>query len=420
MRIGAQAHLTYCSNIHPGETWPEVQANIERHVPAIRDRLAPEAVFGIGLRLSARAATELAEPAALEAFQDFLAENGLYVFTLNGFPYGTFHGTRVKEAVYQPDWRDPERLRYTNQLADLLAALLPDHDDIEGTVSTVPGAFKPEVRSAADVAAMAEHLLQHAAHLVELHRRTGRRIALALEPEPHCFLETVAETIAFFRDHLHSAAAQARLAALTGLTEADAGIALRRHLGVCHDLCHAAVEFEDPLRSLDDLEAAGITIGKLQISAGLRIEALTPAAMQALEAFQDPVYLHQVVESASGGVRRFVDLPQAFASVPGASASGAREWRVHFHVPVFLEALGAFGSTQAFVRAVLARHRERPVSRHLEVETYTWNVLPEHLRTVDMTEAIARELAWVREQLTTVVPVNERPLRDSELPRTKA
>lgn len=403
MNLGGGVHLTYCSNIHPGESWAEVRANLGCHVVAVRDRLMPAGDFGIGLRLSARAAHELAEPAALAEFRDFLARQRLYVFTLNGFPYGTFHGARVKEGVYLPDWRSPERLRYTNQLADLLAGLLPvplpGDMALEGSVSTVPGAFKPALGWPHDVALMVEHLLRHVAHLVALHARTGRRIALALEPEPHCFLETIAEVIVFFEGELHGPAAVQRLAALTGLDPAAAAEALHAHLGICLDLCHAAVEFEDAADGLRRLDQAGIRVHKIQISAGLRLPALDTAALEALRRFDDAVYLHQVVEQGPGGLTRFADLPEALASLHHGTAG--REWRVHFHVPIFLDRLAPFASTQAFIREVLAIQRTRPVSAHLEVETYTWGVLPEPFRGGTVDEAVARELAWVRTELAS-------------------
>ena len=401
MKLGDGVHLTYCSNIHPGESWPEVRANVERHVLAVRARLAPGADFGIGLRLSARAAEALSAPAVLAEFRAFLARERLYVFTLNGFPYGTFHGQRVKEAVYLPDWRDPERLRYTNLLADLLAALLPEpaagETAIEGSVSTVPGAYKPALGGASDVAAMAEHLLQHVAHLVRLRARTGRLVALALEPEPHCFLETIAEAVDWFARDLHGPAAAHRLAALSGLDVAAATQALHDHLGLCLDLCHAAVEFEDAAGCIRQLEEAGIRVLKVQVSAGLRLPLLDAEALEALRRFDDPVYLHQVVQRGPLGLQRFADLPQALAALQGEAAD--REWRVHFHVPIFLDRLAPFSSTQPFVREVLALQRRQAVSAHLEVETYTWDVLPEPFRSGSVDEAVARELAWVRAEL---------------------
>lgn len=397
MKLGAGVHLTYCSNIHPGESWAEVRANLGLHVRAVRDRLAPQGSFGVGLRLSARAAAELSDPAVLAELRQFLADQRMYVFTLNGFPYGTFHGTRVKEQVYLPDWRDPERLRYANLLADLLAQLLPDEADLEGSVSTVPGAYKPALAGPDDVAAMAELLLQHVAHLVQLRARSGRLITLALEPEPHCFLETIGEVVGFFAGHLQGPPAVARLMALTGLDRAGAARALHDHLGVCLDLCHAAVEFEQPADCVRRLDRAGIRVLKMQISAGLRLLRLDAAALQALSRFDDAVYLHQVVQQGPDGLRRFADLGDAFASLQGPSAD--HEWRVHFHVPIFMDQLAPFASTQAFIREVLAIQRARPVSMHLEVETYTWGVLPEPFRSGPVDEAVARELSWVLEEL---------------------
>ncbi len=401
MKLGAGVHLTYCTNIHPAESWAEVRANLGRHVTAVRDRLRPAGDFGVGLRLSARAAKELSEPAQLTELQGFLRRERMYVFTLNGFPHGRFHGSRVKEDVYLPDWRSPERLRYTDLLADLLAALLPDaapgEAAIEGSVSTVPGAYKPALGGSGDAALIVEHLLRHVAHLVGLRARSGRLIALALEPEPCCMLETLAEAVDFFERHLHGRAAVARVMALTGLARAAAERALHEHLGVCLDLCHAAVEFEDAAQGIQQLAEAGIRVAKMQISAGLRLPTLDAQAITALRRFVDPVYLHQVVQRGPAGLVRYSDLPEALASLPVATAG--LEWRVHFHVPIFLEQLAPFASTQAFIREALAVQRTAPVSAHLEVETYTWDVLPEAFRDSSVDDAVARELAWARAEL---------------------
>lgn len=392
MKIG-RSHLGYCTNIHPGETWDEIRPNLERFLPEVRRRVSPDAPLGVGLRLSAVAAEELLRPAVLEAFEDFLRRESLYVFTVNGFPYGPFHGTRVKEGVYMPDWREDARLEYTNQLADLLARWLPE-DAQPGSVSTVPGAFRTALHGPADASRIAELLLRHAAHLVELERRTGRRIVLALEPEPCCMLETIEQAVAFFREHLHCATAAARLGALTGLDSAASLAALRAHLGVCLDLCHAAVEFEQPEQCFDRLEDAGIAIAKVQVTAGLRVARMTSEAAEALRGLEDGVYLHQVVERGAEGLRRYVDLGEALSAARWQREDC--EWRVHFHVPVFLEQLDGFASTQPFVREALALHRERPRSPNLEVETYTWSVLPGRHRRDPVEQAIARELEWVR------------------------
>jgi hypothetical protein len=387
-------HLTYCTNIHPGETWPEVAASLERHLPEVKRRVAKGQEFGVGLRLSAIAAAALREPGALKELKALLASNGCYVFTLNGFPYGPFHGRPVKEQVYQPDWRHEPRVAYSDQLADLLADLLPDDPALEGSVSTVPGTFKPLAGAPGATREMARNLIRHAAHLVGIRERTGRTIALALEPEPCCFLETIDETVRFFEQHLFGAAAARQLSELTGLARGAAETALRRHLGVCYDVCHAAVE--DAASSLRALQAAGIGVPKVQLSAALRIAEVKPQTAAQLRPFDEPVYLHQVIEQKGDGLTRYLDLPEALATIDRGIGS---EWRVHFHVPIFLAELKDFSTTQAFLREILILHRQQPISQHLEVETYTWDVLPESYRQVDVASAIGRELTWVIEQL---------------------
>lgn len=389
------AHLTYCTNIHPGERWPEVLENLRTRVLEVKQRVSPGAPFGVGLRLSNAAALELAEPGELERFRDFLAQSGSYVFTLNGFPYGPFHGEPVKSAVYRPDWRHPARADYTARLARLLAALLPEGQ--QGTISTVPGGFKPELGRAEEHAAVARALVAATADLVRLEREQGKRIQLALEPEPCCLLETTSETVRFFEEHLLSRAALGDLARELAITGAEAERALRAHLGVCLDACHAAVEFEAPDAAVDTLLGAGLSIGKIQLSAGLRLPSLSAEALDALRAYDEPVYLHQVVaERADGELLRYVDLPEALAS---REALAAREWRVHFHVPLYRERLERFVNTQPFLVQLLARQRRAPISEQLEVETYTWDVLPPEQRAGGVVASIARELGWVLEQL---------------------
>lgn len=402
MRItapGGTVHLTYCTNIHKGESWAETRAALEAHLPEVKARVSPDAPMGVGLRLSALAARELAAGEELARFRTWLDREGFYVFTLNGFPYGPFHGTRVKEEVYQPDWSRPERVAYTKLLAELLAALLPEEPGLEGSISTVPLSFRPLAVDLGLLPKAVRNLLQAAADLVEVERRTGRTIALALEPEPHCLLETVEEAVTFLEQRILAPEPVAIFARMAGLPYAGAEAVLRRHLGVCLDVCHAAVEFEDLPAALRRLEAAGIAVPKLQLSAALEVPEVGPGAVERLARFEDGVYLHQVVERGPRGrLRRFRDLADAFAEA--ASAQG-RTWRVHCHVPVFVDQLDGLASTQSTLAEVLAIQRERPISRHLEVETYTFDVLPPELRAPGVDEAIARELEWARERLLT-------------------
>ena len=398
MRLAAPGtpHLTYCTNIHPGESWAEIRGNLERFVVAVKARVSPDAPFGVGLRLGDAAARELDDAAALDALCAFLDTHGLYVFTINGFPYGPFHGTPVKERVYRPDWLDPERVAYSDRLARILTRLLPDEPGLEGSVSTVPGAFRTSVRAEADLATMARHLAMHVATLHRLREATGRTITLALEPEPACIFETTAEAVAFFEERLLAPSLRAEMARFVGVAASSVETVLRRHIGLCIDACHAAVEFEEPAEVVALAAGAGVRIAKMQLSAGLRIPRLDAPARAALAAFAEGVYLHQVVERRDGALTRWTDLPDALA---GVDPEAEREWRVHFHVPVFQRDLGAFENTQGVLADFLALVAAEPVTQHLEVETYTWDVLPPALRTTDVVTGIARELAWVIERL---------------------
>lgn len=400
--IAGRPHLTYCTNIHPGETWPDILRNLKQYVLQVRDRVARNRAYGIGLRLSGQAAATLSEPNTLNEFRTFLRNHNLYVFTINGFPHGTFHGTAIKEKVYLPDWLDEARLHYADQLAHILAALLEDHPDINGSISTVPGAFKSRASAPGAVSLIAQRLLRHAATLHTLNETTGRRLVCALEPEPCCLLETIAETIAFFKNHLFSQLAIAEFSRLTGLSSMRAEETLRRHLGVCLDACHAAVEFEQPDTALNALREAGIGIAKIQLSAGLRLPRVDRETLTALRPFAESTYLHQVVERRGHILTRYEDLPPALdhADREPETDTGEREWRIHFHVPLFLNRLGPFENTQPFLVRLLQLQREQAPTAHLEIETYTWDVLPEDYRNMPVVEAITRELQWVMGALT--------------------
>jgi sugar phosphate isomerase/epimerase len=393
-RLPGGPHLTYCTNIHAGETWAEINASLDAHVPAIKAAVSPDAPFGIGLRLSGIAAAELARPAALASFRDQLDRLGAYVFTVNAFPYGPFHGTRVKEQVYEPDWRTEERVAFTLNAARTLAALLPESGF--GSISTVPGAFKPRALEPGAIEAMVERLLAAAAELIALRRNTGRHIALALEPEPCCFLETVEEAVAFFNERLFASRPVARFAALVGLSSAEAETELRQVMGICYDVCHGAVEFEDPVAALRRLKREGIGVPKIQLSAALRVPEMTRDHLSRLQRFDTAVYLHQVVVR-NGRLDRFTDLPVAFAAFRAGAATG--EWRIHCHVPVFLSDLEELRSTQDALISVLHALRREALSPHLEVETYTWDVLPDRLKTGSKAADIARELDFVQREL---------------------
>jgi hypothetical protein len=394
-------HLTYSTLVHPGDTWEELWQSLQAHLPRVKERVCPDAPFGVSLRLSAAAARTLAtDPARRAELRAFLRANDLYVYTVNAFPYGPFKGRVVKEQVYEPDWRSEARTAYTIDVADVLADIAPA--SVEPSIQTPPLGFKPNITTAEDVRGFTEHLLQVVAHLVDLRRRTGRTVTLAIEPEPYCFLETTPEVIAFFHDELHSGTAALELARLADIPVSEAHAALHVHVGIVFDVCHQALEYEDVTSSLQNLVAAGIPILKLQEAAAIRVPEVDDERVEALRRFCDTIYLTQTLELRDGELKRYLNLEDAIAA--WEADPGPREWRVHFHVPVFLEDLGPFRSTRQAIAEALAMHRETPLSGHLEIETYTWDVLPDELRSDDIVDYVAREIEWVRDQLLAIVP----------------
>ena len=381
-------HLTYCLNVHPGERWSENLAAIETHARAVRDRVAPTQPFGLGLRLSRQAADELAGGPNLAAFRRMLADNLLYAFTVNGFPYGSFHGAPVKTQVYRPDWSLAERRDYTIRLAEILAALLPD--GVDGSISTVPLSYKPWGSSDGQLRTMIDNLVAVVARLAALRRETGREIHIGLEPEPDCLLETTDEVVRFFEGPLASHGVP-MLASLLACSRPEAETLLRRHLGVCVDTCHLAVQFESPTASLARLRRHGIRVSKIQLSAALEVDA-APTPPARLREFCDPVYLHQVRRRSANVITGYADLPEALA----APESGAPSvWRIHFHVPLYFTGDADLRSTAPALDDAFWAEIARGDISHLEIETYTFHVLPPSLRTGTVAESIAREFAWV-------------------------
>ena len=408
IRQGDSLELTYCANIHPGETLDEVEENIRTYATAVKKQVAPDDSMGIGLRLSNRAAEELTgNEARLERFCSLFEDHGLYAFTINGFPYGNFHRQRVKDEVYKPDWRTAERRIYTERLAEILARLLPD--GVEGSISTSPISYKPwlanqNTRNDA-LRAGAGQLAETAFRLFEQRERTGQLIHIGMEPEPDCLIENTAETVSFFEEWLWIHGAR-RLTQEHGLASTQAEDILREHIRLCYDTCHFAVEFESPGEALSAFRRAGVRLSKIQISAALRVPLEKPDAagqrtsrnelIEALEPFAESTYLHQVVaRSEDGTLHHYRDLPDA---LPCLMSEDAEEWRIHYHVPVFIDRFPHFYSTQEDITATLAQVLRDASCPHLEIETYTWEVLPDRLKT-DIVPSIVREYAWVMDCL---------------------
>lgn len=382
--------LSYCTNVHPGRTVAEVEGGLDRYTVPIKTNFGGD--LAAGLWLAASVVRELEQTAdGARRFADGLAQRGLSCHTLNAFPYGDFHSARVKENVYRPDWTQPDRLSYTLACARCLAAFLPEGS--EGSISTVPLGFKPFEQPEDFADRCAAQLIELARGLDRLHQDTGRLIRLAIEPEPFCVIETTAETIQFF-DRLR-----------THASDANAVEAVRTHLGVCYDVCHQAVEFEDVAESIRSLVRSEIRLNKVHITCA--IEVAEPAqrgdAMETLSRYIEPRYLHQTfAKTASGQIARYVDLDSTMVSHPADEFRNAPIWRVHFHVPVDAEQLGPLGTTRSELKKALAVIPELDYAPQLEVETYTWEVLPGG-GSPNIVEGFSRELLATRALLEQFV-----------------
>lgn len=379
MKLNHGLHLAYCTNVHRGDSWEDTWRALREHTLAVRRRVAVGRSYAIGLRLSHRAASELAQGDNLNAFRRWLEAEDCYVFTINGFPYGSFHGSRVKEQVYAPDWSTPERLAYTTLLFELLVQLIPK--GASGSVSSVPGSFKPWiVLDAERRASIFKNLTVAGRSIADLADRSGCDLHLGLEPEPCCQFETSLETVKFFDAWRASDAV------------VDAENLLQR-VGVNYDCCHLAVEYENARPALDRLRAAGLRLSKLHISSALKLIP-DAAGLAAVAKFDEPVYFHQVVvnDTRTKRIRRFVDLRYALVDAEGRLPD--EEWRVHFHLPLHAAPGSPFMDTRDHVLEAFDWMAENPgVIGHAEMETYTWEVLPAALR-IGIEEQLVREYAW--------------------------
>jgi hypothetical protein len=321
----------------------------------------------------------------------------MYLYTVNAFPYGPFKNRVVKKDVYEPDWSTDARATYTMQVADILAEVAAPH--VQPSIQSPPLGFKPKVTGPEYVNEFTRHVLKVIAHMVELEKTTGRTVTLALEPEPACFLETTAEALDYFKNHLYASTAVISLAAQTGLNKSQAETALRKHLGMVYDICHQAVEYEDIGKSLQALADAGIPVFKLQEAAALRVPNVTKETVEAMRPFADTVYLTQTVEKSDGKLTQYLNLEDAFAAFD-KNPKLKREWRTHVHVPVFLDKIGEhFETTRFAIEEALKFHKKHKLSPQLEIETYTWDVLPASMKSGDIVDYVQRELDWVKGQL---------------------
>lgn len=373
----AHGHLAYCTNIHPAEDWSSTFQAISTHAMKVRDLVVPDDAFAIGLRLSAKAASELLRGNTLPEFKDWLAANDAYVFTINGFPYGDFRaGSTVKRNVFRPDWTDPARLEYTKELFTIISELVPE--GIEGSVSTLPGSFK---EFEADEEVIRQQLIELASFVDALSEVSDRDLHLGMEPEPLGHFENTVETLRFF-DRL--------------LDKAPDHDLIKRRIGINYDCCHFALQYENARDSLAALRGEALRISKIHLSAALALDPRIPKAVEAVGKFQEPTFLHQVLaRHPDGRIDRYPDLPEGLASLDTAEGKDAEQWRVHFHIPLDAEPAEPLKSTRQLSRDALRLAQEIPcLCQHWEIETYTWGVLPNAMQR-PVEEQIAGEYRWV-------------------------
>jgi len=375
--------LSYCMNVHPGRTVEEVEQGLDRFTCPVQENYA--APLAAGLWLARSVVRELLQsPNELTRFAEGLATRDLSCHTLNAFPYGDFHSDRVKETVYIPDWSQPERLDYTTDCARVLAALMPE--GCEGSISSLPLGFKQTPHGEDFFDRCIDQLLELSRRLDALHDDTGKVVRLGLEPEPVCLIETTAEAIDFF-NRLWQMARQ--------LDELEA---VKRHIGLCYDVCHQAVQFEDIEQSIAELHQAGVRINKVHVTCAIHVDdpGADSEARHALARYAEPRYLHQTnARLPDGEILRMLDLTREFAVNPDRGFADADAWRVHFHVPVDAEELGPLKTTRPELKQALAAVAGLDYPPHLEVETYTWEVLPDGNRT-ELVDGLTNELTATR------------------------
>ncbi|HZL34368.1 MAG TPA: metabolite traffic protein EboE [Tepidisphaeraceae bacterium] len=382
----SQLPLGYCTNVHPGRSAAQVEAGLDRYTLPVRAALGRP--LAAGLWLAQPVVRELlGAPDGVARFADGLARRNLSCHTLNAFPFGDFHSDRVKEKVYLPDWASSQRLDYTLQCATVLCALLSEGG--EGSISTLPLGFKGHEHAPDFMDRAIDRLIECARGLNGLRERLGKIIRLAIEPEPMCVLETTAEAIRFFQ-RLHE--------------RADPSGALefvRTHLGLCYDVCHQAVEFEDVSASIRQIDQAGIRINKVHISCALQLNdpANNAVGRAALLRYVESRYLHQTIARLPDGrIIRATDLTQDLVNHPSLDFRTAPAWRVHFHVPVDAQRLGPLGTTRDDLKRALSAVASLDYAPHLEVETYTWDVMPGEAPG-DLAAGLMREMVSANEMV---------------------
>ena len=398
MLVANQFHITYCTNIHPGETWQVTFDSLQSYVIEVRKKVAEHEPFGIGLRLSNIASEQLGQKNELTVFKDWLERNNLYIVTMNGFPYGNFHKETVKDFVHQPDWTTQDRVVYTKRMFSQLSYLLAAKGS--AGISTSPVSYKrwytTQEQKEKVLEKGARHMVDVAFYLYELEKSTGKYLHLDIEPEPDGMLENTKDFIVFFQEYLIPSGIVA-FSEKYEYPEQKIKELIRRYITLCYDVCHFALAFEEPQDTFEKLAKTGIKTGKIQVSSALKVsfnKSKKKEIISNLRRFDEDIYLHQVTALNNiNEIKTFRDLSAFFES-----SEIYNEARVHFHVPIFTEHYGLLTSTQDQILKTIAYLKSNPVTTCLEIETYTWDVLPKDLK-INLAESISREMNWLKNKL---------------------
>jgi len=374
----SQPIITYCGNVHPVVGLSDLEQYLDESTPSVQNHFG--AKFPLGLWLPKTAMQDALSEKGLASLRGRLETLETMPVTFNAFPMEVFHGTRVKELVYTPDWSTRERLDYTKSVAQLGVKLGMK----SFSISSLSGGFKPNDK-AEKVTQYLEHWLQWVDWARSLEENESVRVSLALEPEPFNTMEDESDAIQLW--------AKLREAAkVKGISEEY----LQRYLGLCFDTCHFSVRYVSLTEAWERLKQHSIPVHKIQVSVAPRWQAsMGEESRMKFFNWEEPVYLHQSFAKVAGQRQSFLDLDLA-----KRYEGKVEEWRTHFHVPIH------FGHREDstgfelidFLNYLKMHETEIPV---LEVETYSFNSMGEQWgEQTSLEQSIAKEMLWLQEQMS--------------------
>jgi hypothetical protein len=374
----SEFNLSYCLNAFDFTSdWKYTLTEIDRCFNTVREMsgFSSDKMTGLGFWTSEFFLELMRDPDNFRYLQEFLEKRNYYISTVNAFPYGVFHNQPVKDKVYMPNWLNEKRVDFTIKAAEFLEKFLPDGGS--GSISTLPGAYRRHIRdyNGDSLRLIARNLEKTAEYLAYLYEKTGKKIRLGIEMEPDCIWETPDEFAGFYKKYM--------------LPNRYS----REYIGVCYDTCHQELIENGPGAGLEILERYEIPVVKIQLSAALQIQ--NGAKFADIKEFDEPVYLHQtrIFNEKNGTIcETFSDIPE-LRSYSGDDVT----LKCHFHLPLFWDSDNtSFKSARKELLAVIRYIKANPgFCRDLEIETYTYSVLPDCVDFRSIGSAVSKEYDWV-------------------------